>query len=90
MGETRIMKANFSGVYSWKPTTPICIDVDEDLLTEIISIVEDKIKIQAYEGNFDQLAEMVYARDQLMEAKKEFENKCKFVVREEEPDGEDE
>ena len=84
------MKANFSGVYSWKQTTPICIDVDEDLLTEIISIVEDKIKIQAYEGNFDQLAEMVYARDQLMEAKKEFEDKCFAVaVQEREPDGEE-
>ena len=84
------MKATSGYIHNYGSKTPINIDIDEEFASVMLAKVEDLIVENAIDREFDQLTELVETRDQLMEAKKEFENKCKFAVREEEPDGEDE
>ena len=62
------MKARSGYIHNYGSMTPINIDIDEDLACVMLAKVEDLIVENAIDREFDQLAELVETRAELVTA----------------------
>ena len=62
------MRATSGYIHNYGSTTPINIDIDEELARVIIESVEEMIVCKAEQHKFDQLIELVETREELVTA----------------------
>ena len=87
------MRATSGYIHNYGSTTPINIDIDEDLACVMLAKVEDLIVENAIDREFDQLSELVETREELVTAIRGLcDVKCNLKSKDEEDeeDGEDE
>lgn len=62
------MRATSGYIHNYGSKTPINIDIDEELASVMLAKVEDLIVENAIDREFDQLAELVETREELVTA----------------------
>ena len=81
------MKATSGYIHNYGSKTPINIDIDEEFASVMLAKVEDLIVENAIDREFDQLAELVETREELVSA---ISGLCDVKCNLKSKDGEDE
>ena len=79
------MRAEFSFVSAWiEKGCPITINVDREMATEIVGILESAIETAAKRNNYDAMKHLLNSRSDVVDGIEEYDEKLKIAKEEEE------